>query len=189
LLVSNTLGLPNLLEANNETSTIDDILKCFKGVVNQECLVIKNLKEKHFLTGFAHHSRYDVHYSNKGTTAFVSKAPEGAYYFGATRMSTDRKRKLRLSVKKTEMDNLLLVSEVYAYGVGFRIGISEAQFKEDFTEEKEFEYVATDNSWVTNTLMLPHLKKLGFKRVLKIPNPGVTRFSHRNSYFNLYAKD
>jgi hypothetical protein len=189
LLVSNTLGLPNLLEANNETSTINDILKCFKGVVNQECLVIKNLKEKHFLTGFVHHFRYEVRYSNKGTTAFVSKSPENVYYFGATMLSTDRKRKLRLSVKKTEIDKLLLVSDVNAYGVGFRIGLSEAQFKEEFTEEKEFDYVATNNTWVTNTLMLPHLKKLGFKRVLKIPKPGLNRYAYRDCHFNLYAKD
>jgi hypothetical protein len=187
LLKTNSLGLPTLLEADNETHSIKEIITTFNYLPNCSAIVIRNLRE----TNLAEHLNFNSSSSilpNK-KLGFVSKSRA---HFSHWCLETEVKRKLVMDKKTIDLGNLLLIKQIATPGSRPRKGINPQQFEEEFFK-KEYEYVAfPSDSYSIRPIVLPHLLDRGFKRVcgFKVPRilGPVTRW-YNQDYLWLFAKD
>ncbi len=198
MLKSNTLGLPNLVEADNRTHSIKEILKAFFALNNSSCLMIKNYKDKRTIEKeIKNYHCSSIAYLEKKKIVFISI--KDIPYWRTIRYTydTDVKRKLRLTKQTIQADNSFFIIKLEPANRTTRLkkGISKEQFvTEVYKGESEY-VVVNESDYETAKLCRPHLGALGFKKVITFPITKLVPPNH-NQYYNqnedlitIYAKE
>ncbi len=163
MLKSNALGLPNLLEADNETHSAEEVLQSFYKLPSTNALMLNNYKDANQLKEMREwYGDLSLRLVESKKVAFFTKHLPYVTFWGA---DTDVKRKLPIEAKLANLDNNLLIVNVVSKTNRYRKGISKAQFeKEIFT--KDYDYVSlVDGGYQTRSFCVPHLSNMGFKLV------------------------
>jgi hypothetical protein len=178
LLVSNTIGLPNTVEADAALNSGFSILRNFEATKSR-ILLVKNITRQIL----SNHSYNHWLYNEKTKTGIVFKdKPRASKLYW---LSKDVKRVLRYrELLKLNLDNTLFIQAFRPYSYDLRAGMNESQFKELFPDLDKVDYIlynATDNYGLN--ILEPHFDEQGFKPLCLLALPTSERWKPSSVLF------
>lgn len=173
MFTTNSLGLPNLLEADLKNNSLYSILDTFlKLGEKSNHLVIKNynLNELQLKEITKYYGLHNTVVNKKHNLLFISR-PFKSLSMSNWSKATNVKRRLPVFKQVIEDKDTLFIQEFKTVGNTYpRKGISEEQFKTEIFK-KEYEVVVIYDTYynVQISLFLDHLKKSNFKKMISVP--------------------
>jgi hypothetical protein len=198
LLKSNTLGLPNLVEADNKTHSVKEILKTFFALSNSSCLMVKNYKDKRTIEKeIKNYPGFSIEYLEKKKIVFISA--RHVPYWRTVRWcyDTDVQRKLKLTKQVIQAGDSLFIIKLEPANKTTRLrkGISKEQFVNEVYKENSEYIIVNESGYEAGKLCKPHLISLGFKKVITFPitklvPPNLNEYYHeKEDLVTIYAKE
>jgi len=189
LLRSNTIGLPNILEADAKEHYISDIFKFFNDLPSCMSILVRNVDKKTANWITSHVYRYAL--SSEKKLAILNKSNHNSTIFSNLR--TDVKRQLSLKQTQSELGNTLYVDSI-SYDGFITKGINSEQFKKEFLT-KDYDFFAINQKWSRGKpLLYTHLKEHKYKFVTVVRTVQFDRgpdhhVANVSSYLDIYGKD
>lgn len=179
MLVSNTLGLPSLLEADNSKHNLLDILEFFANISIRH-LLITNVKEYEKIKTFCYNRRLFLSFVVEKNLAILSKDgcyQESYFFYGIPNSN----RKLDFTSNTLEANNNLIITNFkYTGKKNLRKTICRKDFEQTFLT-KNYDFITLFCKDSVINFLAPHLLERKYLKVLTI--------NLNKDYIYFYAKN